>query len=1067
MTKKNSTVDVIAKSLEKAFTYPLTEWRLTDDMQLKSENLSEPDYDDSGFRIFSLKDEDVFPKGCWLRKKIRIPDKISGKVIKNGIHLFISINDTAELWINGQYMDQWQWDKFIDLKNAAVPGKEIVILLKGGSNHPMYLFGITHAFLINSEHIEARKITDNLILSLKTAQKLLSGDTYLKNDFLAVDTGIDKAAIKQQERKRMYDLLQKIAAELDLTAFNNGDFDAYLISVKKLREKLSPFRDYAKKFTMYFVSNAHIDAAWLWRESEVVEVVRRTFSSVLKLMGKKDDLTYTQTSALYYQWIEKNNPELFKKIKKYIGQGRWEVAGGMWIEADCNLPDGESWSKQFLYAQQYFKDKFGKNTAVGFNPDSFGYNWNLPQFLNSAGIKYFVTPKINWNDTNIFPYRLFWWQSAEGSKVLTYVPDTYVDKIDNPYKMIRFIRQFEANTGFRDVLFFFGIGDHGGGPSYQMLQRIEDLKNTWVFPKIVFITIGKYFELLEKENLGSLPIWNSELYLEFHRSTYTSQAKIKKLNRLSERLLNNAEKISVLSGENCNDLLRKAWEPVLFNQFHDILPGTSIHSVVLDSYEKYDKAFHIANFVQQTSIDAITEKIGTEMLPEGEPFIVFNPLSWPRKSYVSIKLPKGKNEAYIVLDENGNEIVSQLIIADELKQELLFKAELPALGYRVYGLKKKTRRRYESSLKIDNYIVENKRFKIEINKDDGKIIQITDKYNNKKLLSAPGNELQMFGNKVPLWKAWNINYTGESFSPAFVGAEIIEDGPLKAVYRLRYDFLKPGVKRPYPTEDYPTSFFTQDIILYEDSDMVEFRLCTDWWEDELILKTAFPLNIKSDKAVYEIPYGVIERSTDLDKQENKGKFEVSALRWADLSQKDYGISLLNDSKYGYDVKNNVVRLTMLNSPLWPDALASRGKNEIFYALYPHQGDWKTGGTKRKGYEFNTPPIVSFCIRSVGNWPLSASFINVEPSNIILTTVKYAEKEENTIILQWYESEGKDTLAEIILPFKPQRIIKSDFLEENREEIILQDNRIIVETKAKQTITVKIITNEKFNVITKK
>jgi alpha-mannosidase len=1052
---KITKVDKIVKQLEKSFVLPLDNWKLTTDMSFTPTVLSNPNFNDSKWRKFSINEEDVFPNGCWLRKVITIPEKIDGVKVTGQLNLKISINDIAKLWVNGKFKGSWQWDKTITLTKNAKPGEKIILLIKGYSNHPMYLFWLSEVFLILQKNEAVKKITDNLILSFKTAQKLLGPDTIQKNGFLSYDPKIDKSTIDKKYKKELVDKLQNIASEVNIDAISNGKYNEFLTSVKVIKNKLKPFADFAKQFTFFFLANAHMDAEWLWRENEIIEVAKRTFESTLNLMDKKNDLTFAQTSAAYYEWMETYHPKIFKRIQRKVKEGNWEIIGGMWIEPDCNMPDGESWAKQFLYAQKYFEKKFNKKPKIAFNPDSFGFNWNMPQFLNKANIEFFVTTKITWNDTNVFPYHLFWWESPDGSRVLSYIPETYMNKIDKPFNMVDFARRFEANTGLKEILFLFGIGDHGGGPSWEMLKRIERLKKVWIFPKVEFITMEKYFNILKKQNLSDVPTWKDELYLEFHRGTYTSQAKTKKLNREGEVLLNNAEKLSVLAGINENNKIETAWKKIIFNQFHDILPGTSIPSVYQDVYEKYEKAFQLANYVKNKSLKILSEKINTNILPKGEPLILFNLLPWDRKDMVKYNLPEGDKDDYVIYDIKGREIPSQIIPIDELNNQILFQADIPAIGYKVYGIKKQTSKVYKTDLKIDDNTIENKFFKIEINKKSGWIKQITDKRNGKKMLTAEGNKLQMFGNNVPLWKAWNINYTGKKFHTKFVSAKIIEQGAVRTIYRIKHNFSHPEIRKPYPTENFPTSFFTQDIILYNNMDIIEFKTVVDWWENEIILKTAFPLNIKGNNVTYEIPYGSIYRSSNLSKRKNKGKFEVPALRWADLSENDYGVSLINNSKYGYDTNKNIMRLTLLNAPLWPDPNANRGKNIIEYRIYPHMGEWKKNKTIRKGYEFNNPILTFPSKRHTGKFKLKHSFVKVNPDNIILSTIKFAEGKKDIWIIQCFETEGKDTAVQITLPSSPKKAILSNFLEENVGIVKVDNRNIYLTNKAYSIITIKV------------
>jgi alpha-mannosidase len=325
--------------------------------------------------------------------------------------------------------------------------------------------------------------------------------------------------------------LQSLATQVDVQALADGKMDKFNASIASVRSQLKPISDYAKRFTLFFDANAHIDAAWLWREKETIEVCKNTFSSVLNMMSARPDFTYTQSAAAYYDWMERFYPEIFKGIRQRVQDGRWEVVGGMWVEPDCNLPSGESWARHLLYAKRYFKNKLGVDVKIGWNPDSFGYNWNMPQFYLNAGVDAFITQKIGWNETNVFPHRLFWWEGLDGSRILAYFPFDYVNTIDDPFQLVDWLRQHEANTGIAKMMILFGVGDHGGGPSLEMIDRIERLKTLDIYPQIEYGTAGQYLGWLKSQNLDKIPTWKDELYLEYHQGTYTTQAKMKEYNR--------------------------------------------------------------------------------------------------------------------------------------------------------------------------------------------------------------------------------------------------------------------------------------------------------------------------------------------------------------------------------------------------------------------------------------------------------------------------------------------------------------------------------------------------------
>ena len=368
---------------------------------------------------------------------------------------------------------------------------------------------------------------------------------------------------------------------INFASLDHGDQQAFENSLRAAQEKLQPLGDWAKQFSIRAVANAHIDMAWLWPWTETVEVVRNTFGTALQLMRQYPDFIYAGSSAAAYIWMEEKYPELFKEIQQRVKEGRWEIVGGMWVEPDLNMPSGESLVRQILVGKRYFQEKFGVEVRIGWNPDSFGYNWQLPQIYKRSGLDYFVTQKMAWNDTTKFPYKLFWWQSPDGSRILTYFPHDYVNGID-PVRISQDVAEYVPKTGLPEILHLFGIGDHGGGPTRTMLDsaaRWQDRPN--IFPKLTYGTAQSFFDDVEK-NLAQLkvPVWNNELYFQYHRGVMTTQSETKKRIRQSEELLLNAEKFSslaMLDGQPYpQEELQNDWKKVLFDQFHDIMPGSGI-----------------------------------------------------------------------------------------------------------------------------------------------------------------------------------------------------------------------------------------------------------------------------------------------------------------------------------------------------------------------------------------------------------------------------------------------------------------------------------------------------------
>jgi alpha-mannosidase len=1013
-------------------------------------------YDDSQWRTITIG-EHLKIDSCWMRKDIVLPEKILGQPISGAVKFLVSVDDYGYLWVNGESKGYFPWDGEFELTKDAKPGQKFTIVIRCiNTGGPLRLLRAQ----IQSERLKAvRDLVDDFSLSLRTGQKLTGFDTYQTNAHKKEDYGIDNSSMDKAEKTRLGKLLQETAAGFDISPLTSGSLDQFQASIAAVRDKLKPVSDYAKKFTLYFDANAHIDAAWLWREKETVEVCHNTFGSVLKMMDERPDFTYTQSAAVYYEWMEDMYPDVFKGIQQRVKDGRWEVTGGMWVEPDCNLPAGESWMRHLLYSKRYFRQKLGADVKIGWNPDSFGYNGNMPEFYLNAGIDAFVTQKMGWSEQNIFPYRVFWWQSADSSRILCYFPFDYGTEVDDPYQLVDWLRQFEANTGFTKLMILFGVGDHGGGPTDEMLARIDRLKNLDIYPKIEMGNTADYLSWLKSQDLTKTPVWNDELYLEYHQGTYTTQAKMKEWNRKSEVLLTNAEKFSTISsmygGVYNNSDFESAWRKVLFNQFHDLLPGSGIRENYIDAVEKYQQVKKTGDYRLDLALKNLSHQINTSGFKKGTPIVVYNPLSWQRTDLVTYTLPEGDTLAYSVFDAKGKEVPSQIYPVDEYTRTIIFRAhDVPAMGYRVYELRKGTPGMVMSTLNVTDTTLENQFFKITMAQDSGWIKSIVDKRTGKELLTGYGNELQLLEDNPKEWSAWNVGLTGVKYPWKFQKFEVAENGPVRIVLRVVRDYLKPGVKKDYPTFYYPNTFATQDIILYDGVDRVDFKTDVDLWEDKTMMKVAFPVTVSDSFATYEIPYGTIRRSTRMDDRWEKAKVEVPAEKWADLSDTGYGVSLLNRSKYGYDIKGSLMRLSLLRSPDWPDPTADRGKHSIEYALYPHKGGWREAGTARMGYAYNTPLIAYSTDAHKGKNAQSQSFVRLEPSNLILTVVKKAE-DSNAWILQWYDAEGKETEAVLTLPQSPKNVVTSNFLEEDGSPVAHAGNIVKVKTKKNGIVTLKV------------
>ncbi len=1062
LSPAQTNVDRLAGALDSLGSLSFNHWKVSADLKgLRSigDAPTKPGFDDAQWNTLSLN-ESIYPDSCWIRKEIVLPQNVLGAPISGPVRLLLSVDDYGYLWVNGESKGMFPWDGDFELTRNASPGQKFLIVIKAiNTGGPLRLI---RAEVTTAASKELRQSIEDLSLSLRVGQKLLSFDTYQTNARRKLDPGTDRSHMDRTEKLRLNDLLQSLAARVDVKALAAGDAAGYRRSVDVIRPLLRPVSEYARKFTLYFDANAHIDAAWLWRDAETKQVVRNTFSSVLNMMNARPEFTYTQSAAAYYDWMDKLYPDLFQGIKKRVAEGRWEVTGGMWVEPDCNLPSGESWMRHLLYAKRYFRKSLGADVKIGWNPDSFGYNGNMPMFYQNAGIDAFITQKIGWNATNVFPYRLFWWESPDGSRVLSYFPFDYVNTIDDPYQLVDWSRQFEANTGMTKMMILFGVGDHGGGPSLEMIDRIERLKTIDIYPTIEYGNTGTYLSWIRQQDLANLPVWKDELYLEYHQGTYTTQSAMKSNNRRSEVLLTNAEKFSTLAtlyGKPYRGAdLEEAWRGVLFNQFHDLLPGSGIREIYIDAAERYAASMSIGTSELRASLEQIAGAVKAPSV-KGTPVVVFNALAWKRSDLVTLDLPEGSSPPqYSVADDRGTAVPSQIVSDGPRRHKLLFVADdVPPIGYKVYELRTGPAAAADAAAAAaaPGSVIESPLFRAEVDPASGWLKSLVDKRRGRELLTGAGNELQFLQDTPSAWDAWNIGLTGVQYPTTLRKVEIVERGPVRSVIRMTRDYLKPGTKKDFPTEDFPSTFITQDVILYQNLDRIDFTTNIDWWEEKTMAKVAFPLAVTDTAATYEIPFGSIRRSTGWRNSWDSAKVEVPAQRWADLSQDDYGVSLLNRSKYGYDIKGNVAQLSLLRSPKWPDPTADRGKHSIDYALYPHEGRVGSSMTVHRGYEYNNPLIPVMAAKgSARTLPASHSFVALSPGSLILTTVKKAE-DEDAWIIQWYDAEGKDADGELTLPKAPSKVVLSDALEGTGTPVPSNGTTVRVHTKKHSMVTLKV------------
>ncbi len=949
----------------------------------------------------------------WLGLRYQVPDQLQGYPVA-GLTLRLALTwwaDEAQIFVNGELVqegDLFDCVTRVMIIEEAKPGQGIDIALR----------------LVSPGHDSGA-----LVRSLWIYEKSYEEDyeSCIDPGFIADELAVignywgisSDAEIK----------LQQLQTQMEAIAWNSlpDDVPQFEQSLAELRTHLKQAFQQTSK--LFLLGHAHLDLAWLWPIAETWDVAEFTFASVLDLMAGFPYLTFGHSTAALYAWIEDNSPDLFADIQAEVTAGRWEVLAGLWVEPELNIISGESITRQLLYGQQYCLEKFGKLSPVAWLPDSFGFCGQLPQLLKQGGIEYFVTQKLRWNDTTEFPYPVFWWESPDGTQIFSLMSAPIGTGID-PVQMADYACDWEQKTGLKESLWLPGVGDHGGGPTRDMLEVGDRWRQSPFFPAMEFTTAEDYLRQLQQQ--GEFPVWRDELYLEFHRGCYTTHGDQKQWNRRCEGLLYEAELWAAVATretgtEYPKGQIEAAWKGVLLNQFHDILPGSSIPEVYLDANLGWQEAEEQGREVLERALAAIAAQIAG-VPPTGlrsvQPMVVFNSLNWRRSQVVSLELPESAATGmeWQVYDSQGNRVRSQLT-----PTHLLFEClDIPSIGYHVFWLGQSELNPDSSSPEPEGeFILETDKIRVIIDPRTGNISSIYDKINNWEILKKPGNQLQAFADQGQYWDAWNIdpNYSQHPLpSPTLKQIQWLERGELQ--------------QRVQVIRQLGQSDFIQEYILQADSPWVKIATTVNWQDRHVMVKVAFPLTIEADFVTYETPCGAVSRTTRPQTDAEKAQWEVPALKWADLSGETGGISLLNDCKYGYDATPNQLRLTLLRGSTWPDPEADLGWHQFTYCIYPHEGNWQSAKTVRQGYELNLPLQVRL-IESVSEQGettlgLVGSFLQLSGESLVLMAFKQSEMDETKWIMRCYESEGKPTGLEVQEEWQSLRGV--DLLEDNLDRV---------------------------------
>jgi alpha-mannosidase len=753
-----------------------------------------------------------------------------------------------------------------------------------------------------------------------------------------------------------------------------------------LKDAMESYAAQRTPVTMHFTGHSHIDAAWHWPLKETVRKVGRTFSSMLRLMEQYDTFTFAQSMPALYEMAREHYPAIFEQVKKRIKEGRWETVGSMWVEPDANIVSGESFVRQILYGKRYYREVLGSDTNVCFLPDVFGYSPAMPQILKKAGTDYFFTTKLTWNETNEFPYSVFYWKGLDGTMILSGMMSMctgqglglYNGDMSAPGLYLS-MAHFKNKDDGSPILYLYGHGDGGGGVTAEMLETLKRLDRIPLMPRISSGSVGEYFAGLDKQK--AYPVWDGDLYFEKHRGTYTTAANNKKNNRKSEFLYRDAEILSVMAqlgtGQHISRNLSAGWKKILLNQFHDILPGTCVAEVYEECERDYAEIFALGKELIAESTALLTQK-NAPVEGNGSSITVFNTLSWSRKGMVKIDAA-GKQ-----VESLDGKPVKQICREGTIE----FLAEdVPGMGWRGYrlidgGQKPPLKTR-------DAPVVKGRFFDITFN-EGGEIVSLYDKTVRREILQAgkKGNVLKLLEDIPVNWyAAWETTRKREDRMPVLLNqgkAELTEDNDLYTEVSLS------GVIH--------RSAITQRILIYKDMPLIAFETTVDWDERNRILRVAFPVDINSSNASYDVAFGNILRPNHLTTSFDEAKFEVCAHKWGDISEGNYGVSLLNDCKYGYSITNSVMELSLLRSADFPSPSRDKGRHSFTYWLYPHQGGIAAAGVAHYGYELNVPLLAAAGPASSAGGAL----ISVTGKSVIVDTLKNAEDGDG-IILRVYET----------------------------------------------------------------
>lgn len=951
----------------------------------------------------------------WFTTTAVIPEKFDGKCVEFSLRTgtedaWDATNAQFRAYLNGSIVQG------LDVNHRSFLVSERA---HGGERYVISLFAFTgdnnHHLLLKSRLDIVDRNTEKLYYDLKVPY--------------------ETAVLLDEGDKRRIDTVNCLNEAVNLLDLRQPFSKAFYASIAKADDYMT--REYYEKMCgqseaeVWCVGHTHIDVAWLWTLSVTRDKALRSFATVLELMRRYPEYLFMSSQPQLYKFVKEESPELYESIRERVKEGRWEPEGGMFLEADCNISSGESLVRQILVGKSFFKKEFGVDNKVLWLPDVFGYSAALPQIMKKSGLEYFMTTKISWNDTDELPYDTFTWKGIDGSEVLCHfitATDYYKDSKSfnttynamlNPSQLKGSWQRYQQKNINNKVLMAFGYGDGGGGPTSEMLEEYKRLRlGLPGCPKAVMTTSREYFENLERE-VGDnrfLPKWCGELYLEYHRGTYTNMSESKKYNRRSEFMTEDAELWSVASSELIGsgypkEELDAVWEIILRNQFHDVLPGSAIKEVYDESHAEYEKALKIDEGIASRRRADMAASISAA----GRLVTVFNSTGFELTETVEFDLPQDMNVTALEdVSSPGKYSFCQPIGGG---RAVFTASVVPAKGYKTWRMAEGCGYKTDGELEVTENGFSNRFFDAKLD-ENGEFTSLYDKRTGREVFTTgkKGNVLTAYEDKPFDYDGWNIEmyYTEKSWPVNETEAvKVTENGPVRGCVEITRRFLDSEIK--------------QFIYVYSDIPRIDIKNDIDWHERQVLLRASFPLDIHSDEATYEIQFGNVKRPTHRNTSWDSARFEVCAHKWIDLSEDDFGFSLLNDCKYGFDVHDGVMGISLLRSALYPNPEADRGRHEFTYSLYPHSGGWRQAGTVREAYALNDPLTAEVSESGGGSLPDSFSLFDCGSDNVVIEAVKKPENGDG-VIVRMYECWNRRCRVKVKTGLKITEVVECDLLE---------------------------------------